>query len=181
MIPPSVNKISPKAPKSNLILWYPHNTCPTDKWFLKVQPSLLIHPIWVYRPDSMNIYKRHSMNIYVTIGRAHVNLKSDAIKERISIHLWTVSIKPGNNLSGDHFWVQCNVVSHWLNPHPGWSLPFYNLLPQPCQERAMMTSSNGNIFRVTGPLCWEFTGPRWIPRTKASDAELWCFLWSASE
>ena len=43
----------------------------------------------------------------------------------------------------------------------------------------MMTSSNGNIFRVTGPLCGEFTGPRWIPRTKASDAELWCFLWSA--
>ena len=39
----------------------------------------------------------------------------------------------------------------------------------------MMTSSNGNIFRVTGHLCGEFTGPRWIPRTKASDAELWCF------
>ena len=38
-----------------------------------------------------------------------------------------------------------------------------------------MTSSNGNIFRVTGHLCREFTGPRWIPRTKASDAELWCF------
>ena len=45
----------------------------------------------------------------------------------------------------------------------------------------MMTSSKGNIFRVTGHLCGEFTGPRWIPRTKASDAELWCFLWSASE
>ena len=27
--------------------------------------------------------------------------------------------------------------------------------------------------------CGEFTGPRWIPRTKASDAERWCFLWSA--
>ena len=39
----------------------------------------------------------------------------------------------------------------------------------------MMTSSNGNIFRVTGHLCGEFTGSRWIPRTKASDAELWCF------
>ena len=24
-----------------------------------------------------------------------------------------------------------------------------------------MTSSNGNIFRVTGHLCGEFTGPRW--------------------
>ena len=43
----------------------------------------------------------------------------------------------------------------------------------------MMTSSNGNIFRVTGPLCGEFTGHLWIPRTKASDVELWCFLWSA--
>ena len=42
----------------------------------------------------------------------------------------------------------------------------------------MMTSSNGNIFRVTGHLCGEFTGPRWIPHTKASDAELWCLLWS---
>ena len=34
----------------------------------------------------------------------------------------------------------------------------------------MMTSSNGNIFRVTGPLCGEVTGHRWIPLTKASDA-----------
>ena len=35
----------------------------------------------------------------------------------------------------------------------------------------MMTSSNGNSFRVTGHLCGEFTGHRWIPRTKASDAK----------
>ena len=47
-----------------------------------------------------------------------------------------------------------------------------------CQS--MMTSSNGNIFRVTGHLYGEFTGSRWIPHTKASDAELWCFLWSVS-
>ena len=40
----------------------------------------------------------------------------------------------------------------------------------------MMTSSNENIFRVTGHFCGEFTGPRWILRTKASDAELWCFF-----
>ena len=45
----------------------------------------------------------------------------------------------------------------------------------------MKTSSNGTIFRVTGHLCGEFTDPRWIPRTKASDAELWCFLSFASE
>ena len=45
----------------------------------------------------------------------------------------------------------------------------------------MMTSSNGNIYRVTDPLCGEFTGHRWIRRTKASDAELWCILSSAPE
>ena len=47
----------------------------------------------------------------------------------------------------------------------------------PCQKD-MMTSSNGNISRVTDPLYGKFTGDRWIPLTKASDAELWCFLWS---
>ena len=36
----------------------------------------------------------------------------------------------------------------------------------------MMTSLDGNILRVTGPLCGEFTGDRRIPHTNASDAEL---------
>ena len=45
----------------------------------------------------------------------------------------------------------------------------------------MMKSSNGNLLRVTDPLSGEFTGHRLIPLTKASDAEFWCFLWSASE
>ena len=45
----------------------------------------------------------------------------------------------------------------------------------------MMTSSNGNIFRVTGPLWEDFAGHRWIPLIKASGAELWCFLWSTLE
>ena len=42
-----------------------------------------------------------------------------------------------------------------------------------------MTSSNGNIFRVAGPLCGEFTGRRWNPLTNANDVEFWYFLWSA--
>ena len=45
----------------------------------------------------------------------------------------------------------------------------------------MMKSSNGNIFSITGPLWRESTGHRWVPFTKASDKELWCFLWSAPE
>ena len=38
-----------------------------------------------------------------------------------------------------------------------------------------------HIFRVTGPLWGEFTSHRWFPLTKASDAELGNFLWSAPE
>ena len=55
-------------------------------------------------------------------------------------------------------------------------LPFF------CQELSLTWwrhQINGNTFRVTGPLCGEFTGHRCIPLTKASNAELWCFLWSA--
>ena len=37
------------------------------------------------------------------------------------------------------------------------------------------------FLRLTGHLYGEFTSHRWIPRTKASDAELWCFHWSAPE
>ena len=38
-----------------------------------------------------------------------------------------------------------------------WCFLFVNL------NSLMMTSSNGNIFRVTGPLCGEFTGPGEFP------------------
>ena len=45
----------------------------------------------------------------------------------------------------------------------------------------MKTLSNRKILRVTGPLRGESTCNRWIILTKASDVELWCFLWSAPE
>ena len=47
--------------------------------------------------------------------------------------------------------------------------------------KLMMTSSNGIIFHVTGPLWGESIGHWWIPLTKASNAELWCFLWCVPE
>ena len=52
----------------------------------------------------------------------------------------------------------------------------------PTLDQAMMASSNENIFHVTGPLWGQSTGHRWwIPLTKASDGELWCFLGTAPE
>ena len=65
--------------------------------------------------------------------------------------------------------IRYNHISHYGHPK----------LTVSVTNEPMMTSLNGNIFRVTGHLCGEFTGPRWLPCTKASDAELFCFLWCA--
>ena len=74
-----------------------------------------------------------------------------------------------------YFWVALVRLFHaWLN-----SSMLLKLSVMEVSVMSMMTSSNGNIFRVTGHLCGEFTGHRWIPLTKASNAELWCFVWSA--
>ena len=71
------------------------------------------------------------------------------------------------------------TVSHW--PRQNMKQSLHSKKATLSHPHGMMTSSNGNIFRVTGPLCGEFTGDRWILHTKASDAELWCFLWSGPE
>ena len=49
-----------------------------------------------------------------------------------------------------------------------WDVTFWNYIRLLKQHWAfiwkiMMTSSNGNIFRVTGHFCGEFTGHRWFP------------------
>ena len=41
----------------------------------------------------------------------------------------------------------------------------------------MITSWQGNIFHVIGPLWGEFTGHWWIPLTKTSDVKFLCYLW----
>ena len=78
-----------------------------------------------------------------------------------------------NNAQTYQKWIYMPISHRWF----GWRMCDL----EPLYKAIMMTSSNGNIFRVTGHLCGEFTGPRWIPRTKASDAELCCFHWSAPE
>ena len=69
------------------------------------------------------------------------------------------------------------MTSSWTDPMLHGKPVQYTSRHMPIDSRTfMMTSSNGNIFRVTGPLCGKFTGHRWIPLTKASDAELWCYF-----
>ena len=63
---------------------------------------------------------------------------------------------------GHHYVCRCQQAQCWLIGYVSW-----------------WRHQIETFFRVTGPLNGEFTGHRWIPHTKASDAELWCLLWSA--
>ena len=77
------------------------------------------------------------------------------------------------------------IPPHWANicvldwikydytPGPGLIFSGFSVMGH---YYCMMTSSIGNIFRVTGHLCGEFTGHGWIPRTMASDASFDVFF-----
>ena len=120
------------------------------------------------------IMRRFFLNRHSFPGR---KVSSSTFKWRILIQISQNSLPKVNIYEG----LVRNRRQDIISTNNEWwpsSLTTFFTMPE---LHSMMTSSNGNIFRVTGNLCGEFTGPRWIPRTKASDAELWCFLWSASE
>ena len=57
------------------------------------------------------------------------------------------------------------VLIYWIKQYTNcWNIAMTSCTTDPSWgDAAMMTSSNGNIFRVTGPLCGEFTGPGEFP------------------
>ena len=73
--------------------------------------------------------------------------------------------------------VQHNSHKATLSPRNYSTVSIKGLYRPESPQGHMMTSSNGNIFLVTGPLRRESIGHRWIPLTQASEAEL-CFLQS---
>ena len=80
---------------------------------------------------------------------------------------WNISTSGPNFTTVSLLWThktRCVLKIVW---HKNWLSVAEVSFPQ-CRsptttEDSMMTSSNGNIFRVTGPLCGEFTGPGEFP------------------
>ena len=155
-------------------------------------PDGLISPTWFFRTinEKEKIASKHTIKpmqkiifiktfIFLFILQYTVNWKTIWFMILIS-YMFFFSYKL---ISPAFTRILVQNENHWINKNP-----YILLTCGPTQSRSIitwlnivMTSSNGNIFRVTGHLCGKFTGPRWISRTKASDVELWCFLWSASE
>ena len=99
------------------------------------------------------------------------NAAGSSIDIKLPVKIWTCPSYPEPLMISDAFTLTRRHSSKW----PTRSHELLRFVENHC----MMTSSNGNIFRVTGPLCGKFTGHWWIPRTKASDEEFWCHLWAA--
>ena len=137
-----------------------------NKWLFCLGPNMLIY-------NRMTTLKQ----LAKPHGTSGVNTLTD---EQNSKHLTydifkCTSLKQYSNIS---IQISLEVVDESPNDDDSALIVFRNSgngLP----GTTMMKSSNGNIFRVTGPLCGEFTGHRRFPLVKARDAELWCFLWSA--
>ena len=114
-------------------------------------------------------FKRHFLNVFSW------NLFSYSLKFRWSSSRW-IQLTISHHCLGQLMpW--CGIGDKPLSG-PMMTMCWHGLVYASLNHTWLMTSSNGNIFRVTGPLhalCGEFAGDRWIPRAKAIDAELWCF------
>ena len=79
------------------------------------------------------------------------------------------------------FFHVATLVPGWSQAGSGVALKNISMSESHQTNKTKQSTKIGSIFHFTGPLCEEYTGHRWIPLTKASDAELWCFLWSPFE
>ena len=115
-------------------------------------------------------------------------------KEKIKLHItWTkmaqlFSINGGSKVRYDFCFAYgcCSILASttiscmvWLryieSAHREWNINFTTgqMIPGNVTDDDVI---NGNMFWVTDHLCWEFTGHRWIPHTKARNSQRWCFF-----
>ena len=171
------------------MIWFKvqDNCYPIDN-FIIAYMSLHIRPTWLHNTailvaESRKLYRnpgicKRTGNVFFALktkkmmswGRA-ITYKSYRWATKITalplIQKWIPDIKLTINI----FQWSASGSGRSPSPNVAWNI----------SQSYMMASLNGNIFHVIGHLCGEFTSPRWIPRTKASDAEFWCFLWCTSE
>ena len=156
---------------------------PSKSW--KAEVVNMVHECEIYEggwvlelgyaiPKLLRTFSQSSMRVMMTrnsklnTGTHNQHFIKNAINQYFSArHVNCRCMCCGKGMAQQEF----NQMLDW-----GWSKSWGQYLAPSGSICSMMTSSDGNIFHVTGLLCGEFTGPRWIPRTKASDAELWCYL-----
>ena len=88
-------------------------------------------------------------------------LKQNAVILQMTFSLLTGYLDILNEISL-FLQAQKSTIQHWFRQWLGTEHRSFDLN----QWHHMMTSLNGDIFHVTGPLCGEFSGHQWIPLTR---------------
>ena len=134
---------------------------------------------WWFETPSRSLWRNwNSVQSHQTWCFEIVSVRSGAIRV-VSPMVWIdyhnpeISDLSQNGLGHSRYW--CTFLARIMMTGPD------DVNAVGSENGIMMTSSNGNIFRVTGPLWGDSPGQQWIPLTKASEAERWCFLWSAPQ
>ena len=95
------------------------------------------------------------------------------IRKVLGLYKQNVRIIFCTSIIGDYFWTFCkNKLIQAIRWCTNRSVTEKPIPHSKLITATIMTSSNGNIFRITVPLC----GHRWIPLTKGSNTDLWCFF-----
>ena len=108
-----------------------------------IRPYSCCSYIWRYTPAPLPLTHRRSSCTFTSNKLLWWIIVA---KTTSSWHLTALLDRPESLIS------YCKIIS--ANEQVKLTLPY------------IMASSNGNIFRVTGPLCGEFTGHGWIPCTQ---------------
>ena len=104
------------------------------------------------------LFRRRSKKLHVTGLCAGNSSVANEFPAQMASNTENVSIWWRHHVISDQF-----IISWWFNGQntyikPGkWHLSYWQ------GSVNMMTSSNGTIFLVTGPMCGEFTGPGEFP------------------
>ena len=120
--------------------------------------------VWVWTGNTTCHWSQDDFYRHIDENRAG----SQAYSHQLTFsfyHNGDMTLKVHDNISMNHTVFLCITRTCSLEEARCWNTmntlsPF---ICHQCDDVYMMTSSNGNIFRVTGPLCGEFTGPGEFP------------------
>ena len=157
-----------------------------QQWAMKFESKFAFKKIHL----KMSSAKWRACCLYLNLihGKCAVSVVISFVLHCIYIYIYIYAPLYQLFLSALHVLVKFYRILFFIIMAPSWTEwhfriythMFLNVVEGICLN-FMMTSLNGNIIIVTGPLWGESTGYRWILLTKASDAELWCFLWYTPE
>ena len=133
-----------------------------DHALIQLTSCGVTEPQWVKPLDFRKLHNPRLRQLGLGLKEIHYESNRNTV-----IHFWERRINLSSVLSRHGSGVNC---SNMITPNP---------------EHVPVYQSWWRHQMETFPRNWPFVRgihrSRWIPHTKASDAEFWCFLWSASE